>query len=672
VRAWSPRAGQASGAGPGVPFRTLPAFPTAPAAATGPTAATTAAAGAAPVRHGGDWSTARTAWLLALVGWTAVVAFFALGDGSQLDITGCWVAQTAREMRESGDWVVPRFSGETRMQKSPGPYWAVILASYLRGTPVDEASARLPNACWAVLLVLTVYLLAARIGGTRVAVFAGFATASSLLVLTWSHRGGSDLGLATLVAASLASFWAAFNEDDSSQRRGTLFLLGYLTAGLGMLYKMPMPIACVGVPMVCYVVLRNRWKDLWNGWHLVGVLLFLLPWLPWAVVACLSEPNALAKWRVEYLDRFTGDLPNVEGQGAWYCYFYYLIPLAVYTLPFTLSVPGALLGALRRRPEVHRDGVWFLLIWFVSLLVFYTASVGKETRYFLPALPPVLILLGIELARVFDPEGARAPGRDRLIAWLALVLVPTGCVAGFFVLRWWHREHGVVQAPWDLLWPAYAGTAGVVALGAATAAWLYQRHRRGASFGAIVGTMWLAFCVCWCALMPMLGAEAPARDFAAQLKQLDVGQRAALRQVAQQDPRIIWHSGVRFPRVIDQLKLLEEQGGQRSLAREERLVFDEMTRQLAEPALVLFVAAREHYVRFLTEGPPMLAASERPWPPTYLWLQTRVGSKRSQFVVFGNQPPPWPEPPLTPPSAKLQATVTPPPEPETTRVHLEE
>jgi len=41
-------------------------------------------------------------------------------------------------------------------------------------------------------------------------------------------------------------------------------------------------------------------------------------------------------------------------------------------------------------------------------------------------------------------------------------------------------------------------------------------------------------------------------------------------------------------------------------------------------------------------------------PPVHLWLQTRVGSKDRQFVLFANRPPPWPEPALSPPSERLE------------------
>ena len=371
------------------------------------------------------------AWLLALLGWTALLSFYDLDGGAGFEPTDCWVAQTAREMRHAGDWLTPRFSGEVRMQKSPGPYWAVMLTSIVRGTEVDEVSARIPNAIAAIVLVMTVFWLTLHVAGQRAAIFAGFATASSALILLWSHRAASDLGLAALCTLSLAALWIGSEIESPGPKRVALWMLGYFAAGLGMLYKMPMPLAAVGLPVLAYLLVRNRWRILASPWHLLGLLLFLLPWLPWALAVVHSQGMALAKWRVEFLDRYTGDLPNVEGQDSWAYLLFYLVPVAVYCLPFSLSIPAAVGRAFRRQPGVRRDGTLFMALWFFSLLVFFTASTGKELRYFLPALPPIFVLLGIELAALFDPQRQRSEVLVRLAAAAVLILLPVALIAGY-------------------------------------------------------------------------------------------------------------------------------------------------------------------------------------------------------------------------------------------------
>jgi len=627
----------------------------------------------------GPLSSLTRAWLIALIGWTALLSFYGLDGGARFEPIDCWVAQTAREMLDADNWLVPRFSGETRMQKSPGPYWAVMLVSLVRGTPVDEVSARVPNAFAAVGLVLLVFWLARHIAGERAALFAGFSASSSVLILWWSHRGASDLGLTFWTTLSLTSLWIAIDSAPAGLRRTVLLLLGYFAAGMGMLYKMPMPLVVVGLPACVYVLLRcgddaydreltaardwdarariylrERLAIFRSPWHLLGLALFLLPWLPWAIAVSLVEDAALLKWKVEFLDRFTGALPNVENQGKFKYIFTYLGPPVLYCLPFSLSLPAAFARAFRREPGVKRNGNLFLLVWFCSLLVFFTASTGKEWRYFLPALPPLFVLLGIELAAFFDPQRPFS----RSMRWLTLGLVCVGLPAGLFggtyagLRAWWHlRGRSELTGLYNFgdVLLACGIMLVILCAGFGAAAVLYTRRRTYASFGTLVVTMWATWLWTWPHVMPLFMSQRPFVDFAQQLadpQPMPPGFRTQLRSVGSQDSRITWYSDGRFPRVIDQLALLREQEGKRTLDFEIRRYGEVMLEELARPEPVLYVSCVPDYVKFRVVAARELAAQGRSMPPGHLWLQARYGREDTQYVLFGNKSPRFPEPEL--------------------------
>ena len=620
-------------------------------------------AGAPPACARKPLSPLACAWLAALLAWTSIVAFYRLDAGPGLEPSAAWVAQPAREMyqnisrmlaeRPEKGWnwrpfVVPTLCNETRLQKSPGAYWAVCLTASLRGGRIDELSARIPNAVAAVLLVLTIFWLTRRIAGERAAIFAGFAAAASAMLLDWSHEATSDLGVATLIAMSLACLWVASEDEPPGARRTLLWLAGYLLAGLAMLYKMPLPVVCIGLPAMLYVLLLRRWRIFASRWHLLGLLLFLLPWVPWVLAVIHYEPMALAKWRVEYIDRVTGDLPNYKDeQRRWAFYLLYVGAAFALAVPWSLSIPGAIARAFRRKTEGNRSGFAFLLIWFFSLLVFLTVAAGKETRYFLPAMPPLLMLLGCELAAFFDSNRRPNP-LARKVGLLAVVLLVPGGLAALTLLlrRYWvgHLAKGLYT--WPEVWHPYAVAAAIFSAGAILAAWLYHRRRAEAAFAALVGGTWLTWLWAWPCLMPILGTQRPMRDFAAQLRTLDPGQRAALRQIGHQDPRYIWYSDVRFPRVIDQLELLKEEHGRRNLAWEMQRVGEEIIRYLRGDTLALFVASPKHYILFQSRARAEIESRGEEFPHTWIWLIGRLGREDQRYIVFGNQPPPWPEPRL--------------------------
>lgn len=650
---------------------------TEPPVAPSPPGATAAPARDRTGARPGPLSPAASAGLVALIAVTGLLCFYGLDGGARFEPIDCWVAQTAREMLDAHDWLVPRCNGETRMQKSPGPYWAVMLVSLIRGTPVDEVCARVPNALAAIGLVLLIFWLTRRIAGERAALFAGFAASASVLILWWSHRGASDLGLTFWTTLALASLWIAVDAEPPGPRQKALLLLGYFAAGLGMLYKMPMPLVVVGLPAVCYVLLRRdreeslgeqRTIPAWGArvptflrdrlaifrspWHLLGLGLFLLPWLPWAIAVSQAEDAALLKWKVEFLDRYTGALPNVEDQGKLAFLFTYLIPPLLYCAPFSLSLPEAIGRAFRRQAGVQRNGTLLMLIWFLSLLVFFTSSRGKEVRYFLPALPPLFVLLGIELARLFDPRRPVHPGRLRLITLLICTLLPLGLgLGGYFGLHtWWVR-----RGQWDLaglydwrhVWQIGALTGLILAVGFGLAAVLFQRRRTHASFATLCGTMYVLWLWAWPQVLPLFMSERPMVDFAQQLAdpaRVASAERAQLRYVGSQDPRLTWYSDVRIPRLLDQLALLREQHGRRNLDYEKRRYAEEMLRRLAADEPVLLLAGLPDYLQFRIGASREYTRRGQPLPPLYVWLTSRYGREDAQFVLLGNRPPRWPEP----------------------------
>ncbi len=605
-------------------------------------------AGASPSPGPSCWA----AWLVALAGWTALLGTWALSGGAGLEVTDAWVAQTAREMSRSTDWrdwLLPKFAGQLRIQKSPGPYWAVIAVAQIRGTAVDLTSVRMPNAIFAVALVLVVAWLARYIADRRTGVFAGFAAAGSAALLVWSHRGASDLGAATWCAISLACLWIGSETPGSQRRRVGLWLLGYLAAGLGMLWKMPVPLVAVGLPALLYLLLCNRWRILASSWHLIGLLLFALPWVPWVVTVLVSEPSAWSRWKIEYLDRFTGAAPTYAGhapvlEGA----LRMIGALLLLVVPFTLSVPQALARTLTSRQAGDRRGRWFVLIWFGSLLAFFLLAADRSSRYLLPVLPPLFVMLGIELSAFFDSARAGRLVRPRTARLLAVGvgLVLIGLATGGFVAigRDWQRHEAWLPAPWARVAPVAAATVGLFLAGAVASTWLYARGRRGWAFGLLLSGMGAAWLWGWPRLGPLVRSDAPFVDLAAQIRRIPEPLRARLRFIGQQDPRIIWYADVPIPRIIDQLELLRLEGGRRDLRIEMRILGQRMLEQLQRPEPVLLVASPARYVQFMTLAPRELIRQGRAMPPTHIWCVARVGKPNQRFIVFGNQPPPWPEP----------------------------
>ena len=137
---------------------------------------------------------------------TAALCLPNLGVPSLWDIDEGNNADAAREMMSAGNWVVPKFNGELRVDKPALLYWLQIGA--YRAFGVNEFSARLPSALAAILAVLVTYELGRRLfRSTRTGLLAGMILGSTIAFCGAAHFANPDALLTALTALSLFFIW---------------------------------------------------------------------------------------------------------------------------------------------------------------------------------------------------------------------------------------------------------------------------------------------------------------------------------------------------------------------------------------------------------------------------------------------------------------------------------
>src|SRR5438876_1133337 len=102
---------------------------------------------------------------------TALLTLPGLGSVSLWDIDEGLNAEAAREMYESGEWVVPAFNFQPRTAKPALLYW--LQATCYKHLGVNEFAARLPSVVAMALCVLLTYELGRRMFGGTVGLLAG-------------------------------------------------------------------------------------------------------------------------------------------------------------------------------------------------------------------------------------------------------------------------------------------------------------------------------------------------------------------------------------------------------------------------------------------------------------------------------------------------------------------
>ncbi len=198
-----------------------------------------------------DSPASRTLWRRALLLFLAVLAL-SLPQAALLpllDRDEPRFAEASREMRQSGDYVVPTFNHAPRYAKPPFIYWCQTVSYRLFGE--NALAARLPS-----LLAMA---------------------ATAVLLLTWGLRLGSEsMGLAA--AVSYAFCLQTIQQGRVATADALLIFFMTLTAFAGWQILRPKVPGCVHC--ICYIVLALGFA----GGFLAKGPEALLPFLP--LLAC--------------------------------------------------------------------------------------------------------------------------------------------------------------------------------------------------------------------------------------------------------------------------------------------------------------------------------------------------------------------------------------------------
>ena len=355
--------------------------------------------------------------LLALLLLVAVLAVFRLGIYDLSPPDEPRFAEVAREMMESGDYLVPRVNGMPYEEKPPLMFWLTALFSWPFGE-VTEVTARLPSVLGALLAVTCTFLLSRDMFGSRAAFW------SALILITtqrfwWQSRLGQlDMLLTGLLAVALYALWRWHRTQQTR-----LLLLLYAAMALAALVKGPpafiFPLLCI------WTFYWSRREDRRRLHLVIGSTFVLLVFCLWLVPARMAiTPEAVGDTSTnigqslfrQTIGRFFLGVSHMNP--PWY----YLFQLPIDLMPWSLFLPWTLPWLWRRRKD--SEEVRFLWCWVVPALIFFSICLGKREIYVLPLYPAFAILFACS---ILDFDVVHHPRRARLVehTWLlALIAVP--------------------------------------------------------------------------------------------------------------------------------------------------------------------------------------------------------------------------------------------------------
>lgn len=290
-----------------------------------------------------------------------------------------------RIMLQSGNYVTPLLNGIPFLDKPPLYFWIQTFFARLIG--LNEWGLRLWPVIIAVIGCIATYLAGRRLFNRRTGWLGAIILGTNLLYFVMAHVANIDLTVAIFISISLLLSLIALEKTEQNTR---YFYLAYLFAALAILTKGLIGIVFPAMIIGLWILILNQWKTIKQMHLFTGMLLIVVICAPWFILAEHENPGFLHYFfYTQQVYRYVATEFNSH-YGAWF----YPALILIGTLPWTFSVVPALIRKTKltwQSPQRHRKQL-FLLIWVISITVFFSIPISKPLSYILPVFPAIALI----------------------------------------------------------------------------------------------------------------------------------------------------------------------------------------------------------------------------------------------------------------------------------------
>ncbi|MFA5865938.1 MAG: glycosyltransferase family 39 protein [Phycisphaerae bacterium] len=504
------------------------------------------------------------------------IAFFGYRLGSFVPLTDHegYVAVTAQEALDGGNWIVPHFDGQIRLQKTPLMYWTVALLGAIYGD-LNEFVIRLPSVLAAAGIAVLLTMLGAKMFTRVTGLMIGLATASATGMLWQSHVGTADMLMTFFVVASMFFAYLGFAAIEEGKSGFGNWILAYIAFGLGMLAKGPVPVIAVVMPLFFYLLWAGFWKYFKKIHFPTGLVIFLIIVGAWVVPVLIKVPDAAWRWKAEYFERYLGDFGT---ERPWHYYFSQIFLL---TLPWSCFLPIGLVLAFRKEFKGKRHEMIFLFCWLVAGFVVFSVGGGKRAHYILPIVPPAIMLSVVGMIYSLEQWLSR---RVIAVASAAIMLLSA---AGFWI------GYGYIKANFPQVTYNYQVLAYVLLLAEVLTLISYFRVHLLAAVTVIALATGIGFAIIW-PLYPKVTDIARDPRMAADRFKQAVGSDATIYSIGKANGPLIFYYGKRMPQIPEDrevAQIFKAKNTDVAIANLEEVTTQKVLKLVQQPKCVYFVSS---------------------------------------------------------------------------------
>jgi 4-amino-4-deoxy-L-arabinose transferase-like glycosyltransferase len=338
----------------------------------------------------------RRKYVIALLAVGMGLSIFNLGGRDLWEPDETRYAVIAREMKETGNWILPHLNGEVYAEKPPLSFWLVNLSTFFLGEN-NALANRLPSALAGLITLFVTFLLGEKLFRLRAGFLSALILATCILFPHLSRWMMLDSLFTLFFLLTLFFFYLGYEKKDQRRR---YYLLAGLFTGLAILTKGPVAYLTLPIFLIFAGFQRNM-RGFWCRDLLLGFVLSVMVVFIWWIPACWVGGKEYIHWIL--LKQAVGTY--VEGGRHFHAepLYFYFIRFPVEFFPWVVFLPTAFILGLRKKFAKRKEFL-FLSVWFFFIFLFFTLSKGKKDNYLLPLYPAAALMVGTLWDHGFQSE----------------------------------------------------------------------------------------------------------------------------------------------------------------------------------------------------------------------------------------------------------------------------
>ncbi|MGL5682750.1 MAG: ArnT family glycosyltransferase [Marinifilaceae bacterium] len=360
----------------------------------------------------------------------AVFAFFIHNEEMQEGIMEIRNFVTAREIVQSGDWMVPTMNGELRLEKPPLPTWIAAAVYAIDGN--NLLLQRVPAGCAAIMIIIYFFFFVYRFTGDgETAFLSTLILLSSFYMVLMGRTATWDIYCHCFMMAAMLAMYNAITMPGSQWGR---FCVAGIMMGVSYLSKGPVAFHALLIPFILAWVI-TKGASMQGKWKQVVVMVVLLSivgfW--WTVYLHLFEPEKMATAMNKEINSW-----GSHGVKPWWYYWNFFLQTGAWAVPALLG----LFYPLWKKYAVNKKHYLFAVLWSLFVLVLLSVVPKKDTRYLFPMLIPLSMCIGLLVKAQLQRKDSYALRVVFNISYSIVALVAFALPG----VLWYAYSQGVVNA----------------------------------------------------------------------------------------------------------------------------------------------------------------------------------------------------------------------------------